>query len=81
MGSQPRAPLLPRILPQTRSHRLRRRQGAYSEWIVPQGTGRVRFDLTGGAGGATSSFTPAYLARRQTPTLSAAARALTPAAS
>lgn len=38
-------------------------KGAYSEWIVPQGTGRVRFDLVGGAGGATSSFTPAYLAR------------------
>ena len=38
-------------------------KGAYSEWIVPQGTGRVRFDLIGGAGGATSSFTPSYLAQ------------------
>ena len=38
-------------------------RGAYSEWIVPQGTGRVRFDLIGGAGGATSSFTPSYLAQ------------------
>ena len=35
--------------------------GAYTEWIVPEGVGRVRFDLVGGAGGAASSFTPSYL--------------------
>ena len=35
--------------------------GAYTEWLVPEGVGRVRFDLVGGAGGAASSFTPQYL--------------------
>ena len=35
--------------------------GAYTEWLVPEGVGRVRFDLMGGAGGAASSFTPSYL--------------------
>ena len=35
--------------------------GAYTEWLVPEGVGRVRFDLVGGAGGAASSFTPRYL--------------------
>lgn len=35
--------------------------GAYTEWLVPEGVGRVRFDLVGGAGGAASSFTPSYL--------------------
>ena len=33
--------------------------GAYTEWLVPEGVGRVRFNLVGGAGGAASSFTPA----------------------
>ena len=35
--------------------------GAYTEWLVPEGVGRVRFNLVGGAGGAASSFTPSYL--------------------
>lgn len=35
--------------------------GAYTEWLVPEGIGRVRFDLVGGAGGAATSFTPQYL--------------------
>ena len=35
--------------------------GAYTEWLVPEGVGRVRFDLVGGAGGAATSFTPQYL--------------------
>ena len=35
--------------------------GAYTEWLVPEGVGRVRFDLVGGAGGAATSFTPRYL--------------------
>lgn len=35
--------------------------GAYTEWLVLEGGGRVRFDLVGGAGGAVSSFAPSYL--------------------
>ncbi len=61
MGGKRRAHLLPALTLKPTVTGYDDKAGAYTEWLVPEGVGRVRFDLVGGAGGAATSFTPQYL--------------------